>query len=340
MPAPAPAWCIGRLRLAVVVSGAQTNELPTPSSAIEPRTCHSGVSAAIAEASSTSEIASTVSPAPARTRGCTRSVRRPAIGASTIDTTAIGASSSPAWVGESPRTSCAHSISGKPIDAKTKPTAAMATLASEKLRSRKSDSGISGSRLLRDCHHTKTAPMTRPATIIVMTVADQSRAWPSWMPKTSRRRAAPLSSTPSQSKECWCTSSAGTRRHASQKPTMPTGMLMKKIHSHPATSTSTPPRIGPTSVATPAVAPHRLIAEPRLSRGKIRVITAIVCGARAAAPKPWSTRAATSIQMLCESSKASPHHSEARVKTTRPPRYIRLGPIRSPSRPVIRIGTA
>ena len=73
---------------------------------------------------------------------------RPAIGASTIDTTAIGARSRPAWVGESPRTSWAHSISGKPIEAKTKPTAAMATLASEKLRSRKSASGISGSCVL------------------------------------------------------------------------------------------------------------------------------------------------------------------------------------------------
>src|SRR5699024_5190937 len=33
---------------------------------------------------------------------------------------------------------------------------------------------------------------------------------------------------------------------------MPTGTLMKKIHSHPKASTSTPPRMGPTSVAIPA----------------------------------------------------------------------------------------
>ena len=63
-----------RLRLAVVVSGAHTNELPMPSRAIAPRTCHSGVSALITAASSTSESARTVSPAPARMRGCTRSV--------------------------------------------------------------------------------------------------------------------------------------------------------------------------------------------------------------------------------------------------------------------------
>jgi hypothetical protein len=72
----------------------------------------------------------------------------------------------------------------------------------------------------------------------------------------------------------------------------------------------------------------------------MRVMTAIVWGATIAAPKPCSTRAATSIQMLADSWNASPHHSEARVKTTRPPRYIRLGPRRSPSRPVMRIGTA
>ena len=38
---------------------------------------------------------------------------------------------------------------------------------------------------------------------------------------------------------------------------------MKKIHSQPRPSTSTPPRSGPTSVATPATAPHRPIAAPR-----------------------------------------------------------------------------
>ena len=81
---------------------------------------------------------------------------------------------------------------------------------------------------------------------------------------------------------------------------MPTGTLMKKIHSQPSESTSTPPRIGPTSVATPAVAPHRAIAEPRRSTGKMRVITAMVCGVTIAAPRPCNTRAATSIQMLAE----------------------------------------
>ncbi len=78
---------------------------------------------------------------------------------------------------------------------------------------------------------------------------------------------------------------------------MPTGTLMKKIHSQPRVSTSTPPRIGPTSVATPAAAPHSAIAEPRRSIGKMRVMTAIVCGVIIDAPRPWATRAAISPSM-------------------------------------------
>ena len=91
---------------------------------------------------------------------------------------------------------------------------------------------------------------------------------------------------------------------------------MKKIHSQPRVSTSTPPRIGPTSVATPAVAPHRAIACPRRSAGKIRVITAIVCGVISAAPRPWTTRATISISTEL----VRPHHSDASVNTTRPMR--------------------
>jgi hypothetical protein len=74
--------------------------------------------------------------------------------------------------------------------------------------------------------------------------------------------------------------------------------------------------IGPSSVATPAVAPHRAIALPRRSAGKIRVITAIVCGVIIAAPMPWTTRAMISISML----PLRPHHSEDAVKIARPTR--------------------
>src|SRR3546814_3382369 len=85
-----------------------------------------------------------------------------------------------------------------------------------------------------------------------------------------RNSATALSSTPGMSKRWGWVSRLGTRIHARMKPTTPTGMLMKKIHSQPRPSTSRPPASGPTSVATPAVAPHRPIAAPRLFGGNVR----------------------------------------------------------------------
>ncbi len=66
----------------------------------------------------------------------------------------------------------------------------------------------------------------------------------------------------------------------------PTGRFTKKIHSQPRPSTSSPPARGPTSMATPEVAPHRPIAAPRRWAGKVRVMTAIVCGVMSEAPRP------------------------------------------------------
>ncbi len=97
-----------------------------------------------------------------------------------------------------------------------------------------------------------------------------------------------------------------------------------------------PPASGPTRVATPAVAPHRLIAAPRRSGGKIRVIVDSVCGVSSAAPSPCTTRAAINVSM----DPASPHHSEATVKTDKPIRYRFFGPNWSPSRPATSSGTA
>ena len=139
---------------------------------------------------------------------------------------------------------------------------------------------------------------------------------PSCSPKTIANIPAPDSSTPSTSNRCAVVVSAGTRQNANARPATPTGTLTKKIHCQPRLSTSTPPASGPTRVATPAVAPHTLIATPRRSGGKIRVIVDRVCGVSSAAPTPWTTRAAISVSM----DPASPHHSEAAVKTASPSR--------------------
>ena len=73
---------------------------------------------------------------------------------------------------------------------------------------------------------------------------------------------------------------------------------------------------GPTSVATPAVAPHRPIAAPRRFGGKVRVMTAIVCGVMSAAPRPCTARATISSSSVDD----RPQPSEARVKTASPMR--------------------
>ena len=94
----------------------------------------------------------------------------------------------------------------------------------------------------------------------------------------------------------------------------PIGTLTKKIHDQPRRSTSTPPASGPTSVATPAVAPQTLSATPRRSAGKIRVMVDKVCGVGRAAPTPWTTRATISMPTLPD----SPHHNDPAVNTPNP----------------------
>jgi hypothetical protein len=111
--------------------------------------------------------------------------------------------------------------------------------------------------------------------------------------------------------------------------------LIRKIHCQPTFSTSSPPTTGPVIVATPATAPHTLIGSPRFSGGNSRVMNDSVCGVIAAAPRPWMARAAISIVGVV----ARPLHSEAPVKITSPATSTRLGPKRSPSRPVSSSGT-
>ena len=96
----------------------------------------------------------------------------------------------------------------------------------------------------------------------------------------------PDSTTPIRSKPRVSVGSTGTNQKAKPSPMIPIGTLTKKIHCHPSPSTRTPPASGPTKVATPAVAPHTLIATPRRSAGKMRVIVDRVCGVSSAAPTP------------------------------------------------------
>src|ERR1700753_3737929 len=146
-----------------------------------------------------------------------------------------------------------------------------------------------------------------PATNTAQIHGAQPPDCPSCRAKTIRNIAGPDNRTPMRSTRCLCVGNTGISQNASARPMMPIGTLTKKIHAQPSASTSTPPANGPTSVATPAVAPHTLIAIPRRSGGKMRVITDSVCGVSTPAPIPWTTLAAISMPMVPD----RPHHSEA-----------------------------
>ena len=107
MPAPAPAFCGGRLRVAVADVGAQMKALPTPSRAIGSRSCQVAEPGVISADSQTSEVIAAEKPKPVINRGWTLSVSLPTHGASTIDISAIGISSAADSVGDMPRTSWA-----------------------------------------------------------------------------------------------------------------------------------------------------------------------------------------------------------------------------------------
>src|ERR1700744_2204179 len=153
-----------------------------------------------------------------------------------------------------------------------------------------------------------------PATIIAQIHGSQCAVWPCCSPNTIRNIPSPDNATPAKSNGCDWVGSTGTSQYAKPNPTTPMGTLTKKIHSQPSQSTSNPPTNGPTRLAAPAVAPHRLTATPRRCGGKILVIVDSGCGVSTPAPTPCTTRAASSIAALPE----SPHHTEAAVNTTRP----------------------
>jgi len=107
-------------------------------------------------------------------------------------------------------------------------------------------------------------------------------------------------------------------------------MLMKKIHSQPGPSTSGPPITHPAVAPTPPSAPQipsaLLRSEPS---GNVVAMIDRAVGVMIAAPTPWTARAASSAP----DDQASPHSSEATVKSRRPAMNTRRRPSRSAARP-------
>src|SRR5947209_2264902 len=116
-----------------------------------------------------------------------------------------------------------------------------------------------------------------------------------------------------------------------------TGAIAKKMLRQPNSSSSQPPTIGPSAIATPVIAPQRPIASARSRRSmNTFVISDSVEGNTIAAPTPITARAPISWPGL----PVSPPAMEAIPNTDRPASSIPLRPNRSDRLPAARTEAA
>ena len=130
--------------------------------------------------------------------------------------------------------------------------------------------------------------------------------------------------------------SAGITLGTRARTSSPMGTLTRNTGRHDAPNrfavTSAPPITCPATNPDDSTAVYALRARARAAPLNRSWMMLMICGIIAAAPAPWTNRAAMSAPM----SGASPQASEASVNTATPSRNIRRRPARSPSRaPVI-----
>ena len=118
--------------------------------------------------------------------------------------------------------------------------------------------------------------------------------------------------------------------------TIPTGTLTKKIQFQLTCSVMRPPTSGPMASASAETPAQMPIAVPRSFGGNVAAMIESVAGFISAAPAPWSTRAAISSWL----EPASPHHSDAAVKTTMPITKMSRRPYASATFPPISMSAA
>ncbi len=108
------------------------------------------------------------------------------------------------------------------------------------------------------------------------------------------------------------------------------GALIRNTQCQLKSSTSQPPRIGPTTGATSVVIDHRPMAAPAFSFGKMR--SSRVCDSGISGPphSPWNTRATTSMP----SEVARPQTMEKTPNRIMEPTNTRTEPKRAASQPV------
>src|SRR3954454_24077425 len=150
-------------------------------------------------------------------------------------------------------------------------------------------------------------------------------------------RPGERSAMPSVSKRsCRDVMSRGRTRSDSASAAIPTGMLMKKIQRHETSSTSQPPRIGPTIGPSSIGTPMMLITRPTRCGPAARVRIVIPAGMSMPPPRPWRTRKAISDS----ADHARPERIEPHRNRPSDSMYRRFVPKRSAAQPVIGITVA
>ena len=117
----------------------------------------------------------------------------------------------------------------------------------------KTHSGSTGSGARRSTSTNATSATAPTMKTAKLTGEPQSHATPpSSSPRMSSENPAVSSADPARSSWCRVLSTCSWKlRHSIHAATPPSGMLMKKIHRQVRYSENSPPRVGPTTAATP-----------------------------------------------------------------------------------------
>ena len=129
---------------------------------------------------------------------------------------------------------------------------------------------------------------------------------------------------------------SGHQRSARMMPTIPNGMLMRKIQCQLASSISTPPSTGPKAEDTSATTAISASPKPRCCGGNTSTVIAKPSGARMPAPAPWITRKTISHS----TDQATAQSAEPIVNTASPITKNLRRPNWSASRPIDTSSTA
>ena len=131
-------------------------------------------------------------------------------------------------------------------------------------------------------------------------------------------------------RSCLEVTSRGRMRSESASAVIPIGMLMKKIQRQETSSTSQPPRIGPTIGPSSIGTPMTLMIRPTRCGPAARVRIVMPAGMSIPPPRPWRTRKTISDS----ADQARPDRIEPHRNSASDSMYSRFVPKRSAAQPV------